>query len=232
MTEETIFIVAAVGEWNKNKYKKLSRALPGRWYSVDSPAELNHLLLSQNLRPKYIFFLHWRWIVPKSVLDRFECVCFHMTDVPYGRGGSPLQNLIARGHKSTCLTALQMIEELDAGPVYLKKPLSLDGPAFAIYERASILSWEMIKEIIFERPKVTAQQGKPIVFRRRTPDQSLLLDGKTVEQIYDHIRMLDAPGYPKAFIETKDYRIEFDSAELNENSVQASCNIVLKRNKA
>ncbi len=27
---------------------------------------------------------------------KFECVCFHMTDVPYGRGGSPLQNLIIR----------------------------------------------------------------------------------------------------------------------------------------
>ena len=154
-----------------------------------------------------------------------------MTDVPFGRGGSPLQNLIARGHKSTRLTALKMVEQLDAGPVYLKKPLSLDGPANVIYERSAALSWEMIEEIILDRPQLTPQQGEPIEFRRRTPDQSQLDDGKTLEQVYDHIRMLDAPGYPKAFVETDDYKIEFNSAELNGKSVQASCRIVLKRNE-
>lgn len=231
MKGEPIFIVAAVGEWNKDKYIEFSSTLPGLWHLVDSPAELNDLLISQDLQPNFVFFLHWRWIVPKSIIDRVECICFHMTDVPFGRGGSPLQNLIARGHKSTRLTALRMVEQLDAGPVYMKKTLNLDGPAHAIYKRASALSWEMIEEIILERPQPRPQQGDPIEFRRRTPEQSKLDDGKTLEQIYDHIRMLDAPGYPKAFIETENYRLELDSAELNENSVQASCNIFLKRNE-
>ena len=231
MMEESIFIVAAVGEWNKDEYQKISTILPGYWHFVDSPAELDDLLISQDLQPNYIFFLHWRWIVPRRITDRFECLCFHMTDVPFGRGGSPLQNLIARGHKSTRLTALRMVEQLDAGPVYLKKNLDLDGPAHAIYKRASALSWEMIEEIILERPQPLPQQGDPIEFRRRTPDQSRLDHGKTLEQIYDHIRMLDAPGYPKAFIETDDYKIEFNSAELNVNSIKASCRIVLKRNE-
>lgn len=66
-------------------------------------------------------------MVPEAVLIAAECVCFHMTDVPYGRGGSPLQNLIVRKHKKTKLTALKMTEEIDAGPVYCKRELSLDG---------------------------------------------------------------------------------------------------------
>jgi len=37
-----------------------------------------------------------------------------MTDVPYGRGGSPLQNLIVRGHTETKLTALRCVRDLDA----------------------------------------------------------------------------------------------------------------------
>jgi methionyl-tRNA formyltransferase len=53
--------------------------------------------------------------------------------LPYGRGGSPLQNLIDLGHKDTFVSALKMTEELDAGAIYLKKPLSLEGLAEEIY---------------------------------------------------------------------------------------------------
>ena len=60
---------------------------------------------------------------------------FHMTDVLYGRGGSPLQNFIIRGHKETKLTAMKCVKELDAGPVYLKEFLSLLGNAEEIYMR-------------------------------------------------------------------------------------------------
>lgn len=66
-----------------------------------------------------------------------------MTDVPYGRGGSPLQNLILAGHADTQLTALKMVEEMDAGPVYAKRPLSLEGKAQDIYEKAGELSFSL-----------------------------------------------------------------------------------------
>ena len=55
----------------------------------------------------------------------YNCVCFHMTAVPYGRGGSPLQNLIIQGFSSTLITALKMVKELDAGGVYTKRTRSL-----------------------------------------------------------------------------------------------------------
>ena len=48
-----------------------------------------------------------------------------MTDVPYGRGGSPLQHLILAGHRETKVSALRMVEAFDAGPVYLKAPMDL-----------------------------------------------------------------------------------------------------------
>lgn len=63
------------------------------------------------LLPKFIFFPHWSWLIPEDIHTRFECVVFHMTDLPYGRGGSPLQNLIVRGHKETKLTALRCVNE-------------------------------------------------------------------------------------------------------------------------
>ena len=47
-----------------------------------------------------------------------------MTDLPFGRGGSPLQNLIVRGYKSTKLTAIKVQSGIDTGDIYLKKPFS------------------------------------------------------------------------------------------------------------
>ena len=180
---------------------------------VRTPAALQDVLL--DMAPRYIFFLHWNWTVTEQVLKRHECVCFHMTDLPYGRGGSPLQNLIAAGHRDTCLTALRMVEELDAGPVYLKKPLALGGTARDIYIRAGELAESMIAEIIVCRPQPTAQQGEAVVFQRRLPEQSWLPDKGPLVRLYDHIRMLDAPGYPLAFIEHGDFCLEFSSARLD-----------------
>ena len=44
--------------------------------------------------PDYVFFTHWNWIVESEIHDNFNCVVFHTAPLPYGRGGSPIQNLI------------------------------------------------------------------------------------------------------------------------------------------
>jgi methionyl-tRNA formyltransferase len=152
-----------------------------------------------------------------------------MADVPYGRGGSPLQNLIARGHKETMLTALRMVKELDAGPVYLKRPLSLRGRAQDIFERMADLCYEMIAEIVRTQPEPTPQTGQPTLFARRTPEMSALPAQGSVEALYDHIRMLDAETYPLASLEHGDFGIEFTRAELIEDTVRAQVVITKKR---
>jgi methionyl-tRNA formyltransferase len=207
------YVVAATKPWNAAAFRRRTPALPGTWHLIERREELTAASIG-NLSPRYIFFPHWSWQVPREIIDSFECVCFHMTDVPYGRGGSPLQNLIVRGHNSTILTALRMVEKLDAGPIYVKRPLSLAGRAEEIFMRAADLTYDMIAEIITKDPIPVPQVGKTVLFRRRTPDQSRLPSDVPITSLYDFIRMLDAPTYPKAFIELGDVRIEFDNAQL------------------
>ena len=66
---------------------------PGRWHFIGEREELTEARVA-SIGPSKTCFLHWSWKVPAEILETYECVCFHMTDVPYGRGGSPLQNLI------------------------------------------------------------------------------------------------------------------------------------------
>ncbi len=144
-----------------------------------------------------------------------------MTDLPFGRGGSPLQNLIVKGFQDTVLTALKMETGIDTGPVYYKNPLSLKGSAKEIYKRASDLSWRMIANFVSDNPDSTPQEGEVVNFKRRTPNQSLIPDGLSLNEIHDYIRMLDAPGYPKAFIKDNGYHLEFRDAELADNELSA-----------
>ena len=83
--------------------------------------------LIRKFNPDYIFFPHWNWIVPKSVHTNFKCILFHTAPLSYGRGGSPIQNLILKGYKNVPVCALEMIEELDAGPILIKKNINLKG---------------------------------------------------------------------------------------------------------
>ncbi|USE39412.1 formyltransferase family protein [Endozoicomonas sp. SCSIO W0465] len=208
------YIVATIKKWNTDQFNKKVCNFPGEWNLITSPEELTIENL-EKINPRYIFFPHWSWIVPNEVLKRWECVCFHMADVPYGRGGSPLQNLIVRGHKKTKLSALKMIDELDAGPVYKKIPLDLSGSAQEIFERMAPEIFDLINYIVTEEPTPEAQSGIATVFKRRTKDQSKLPESATLEVLYDHIRMLDAETYPKAFIQYGSVRLEFDKAKID-----------------
>lgn len=167
-------------------------------------------------------------MVERDIWENHECVCFHMTDLPYGRGGSPLQNLILDGKSVTHITALRMVDEMDAGPIYAKRPMSLEGRAEDIYLRAGVLCWELIDWILVNQPTPKHQEGKPTYFKRRKPEQSLLPITGTLTDVYNHIRMLDAPTYPLAFVDQGDFRVEFTHARLLDD-IGVEARVVIRR---
>jgi len=212
--------------WNRKHFDEILGDAEGEWEFIGSEGELAATSLKQN-NYRYVFFLHWSKKVPEDFLESNECVCFHMTDVPYGRGGSPLQNLIVRGHKETKLTALRMTAEFDAGPVYLKHPLSLEGGnAEEIFIRASRLSCTLARDISRDEPEPVVQTGEVVVFKRRTPSQSALPDdADSLEKIHDHIRMLDCEGYPHAYLDFGNLRVTFRRASLRHGAIEADVTI-------
>jgi methionyl-tRNA formyltransferase len=222
------YVLAGCRPWNKKLFDDVVCKYPGTWCFIGSRDELTYDSL-RVLEPRFVFFLHWSWKVPDNILKNFECVCFHMTDVPYGRGGSPLQNLIVRGHRETKVSALQMTAEFDAGPVYLKEPLSLDGRAEDIYIRAGEVAAKMISRIIGEEIVPVPQSGEVVVFQRRKPEQSNIAGLKSLSEIYDYIRMLDADGYPHAFLETDFFRLEFSRAVRHDGRLVAEVSITARK---
>lgn len=223
------FVIASSKSWHKAGFDLVAKGSPFHWRYVSTQDQLEKAL-GVEPGPRYLFFLHWNWKVPSRIWTAYECVCFHMTDLPYGRGGSPLQNLILQGEKYTQVTALRMVEEMDAGPIYAKRPMGLEGRAEEIYLRAGNLCWEMIDWIINNEPAPVPQHGKPTCFSRRKPEQSALPVQASFSQLYDFIRMLDAPTYPLAFLEHGDFRLEFTHPQLSEDAIEARVTIRRKDN--
>jgi methionyl-tRNA formyltransferase len=109
----------------------------------------------------------------------------------------------------------------------------LEGKASEIYLRAGKISWEIIKWIVETRPVPESQVGEVVIFKRRTPEQSQIPLNGPLRQFYDYIRMLDAPTYPKAFIEYGEYTIEFSDAVIDDdNELRANVRITLKGNES
>jgi methionyl-tRNA formyltransferase len=195
--------------WNAALAERLRQRLHRPVHVIDVPAHCTPEVVGV-IDPEWIFLPHWSHWIPESIWGSWPTVIFHMTDLPYGRGGSPLQNLIQRGHSSTVLTALRCGAGLDSGDVYLKQPLSLHGSAEEIFLRADSLIEQMIEQIVLEEPMATPQQGDPVLFSRRNPAQSNLASCTEgdLSAWYDQIRMLDAEGYPHAFLEIHGMRLE------------------------
>tara|TARA_B100000700_G_C14825402_1_gene752048 strand:+ start:202 stop:879 length:678 start_codon:yes stop_codon:yes gene_type:complete len=222
------YIIATIKDWNINQYNRSRYKKNKNWFLVNDPKKLT-IGYVKSIKPKYIFFPHWSKKVNSKIINNYECVCFHETDVPYGRGGSPIQNLIIRNHKKTIITALKMTDKIDAGPIYLKKQLKLNGNAQQIYERASKKVYKMISIIVKNKIMPVAQKGKIVKFKRRKPKQSVLLKKtKSLSELYNHIRMLDAKTYPTAFIKYGNLRIEFKKAKINKKTINASVSIKIK----
>lgn len=225
---ENILIVSEKS-WNKELVSYLQSTMPQYAFYLISQKEDFTVERIGSISPVKIFIPHWSYIIPSAIFERYECIVFHMTDLPYGRGGSPLQNLIVRGLTATKLSALRVEVGLDTGPVYLKMDLSLSGTAEEIFVRVNKLVGKMIVEIIQNNLQPVPQEGDPVVFKRRKPEQSDMSGLEKLEEIFDYIRMLDADGYPHAYIEKGEFRYEFTRASIKaDSSIVADVKITKK----
>lgn len=171
------------------------------------------------INPDLIFIPHWHWKISDDIISRFVCVGFHSAPLPIGRGGSPIQNLIIRGFRSTQVCSFRMNNKFDAGDVYLRTPLSLAGTGTIIFEKLYKIIKKQIIQLSKKLPKPKPQRGKPVFYKRRKPEQSEIDFSNKIIRIYDQIRMLDVnfKNFPKSFISKGKYKIQLDSAKLSKD---------------
>jgi methionyl-tRNA formyltransferase len=193
-----VYLFCAYRDWSIKLYEKFSKK-HDNFVLLNSPKRLTYSFVKK-LDPEFIFFPDWSWIIPKKITSNYKCVCFHESDLPKFRGGSPLQNQIIRGITKTKSTAFFMSDGIDEGDIILQQSLSLSGSIDKIFSRMIENDYKMIEKIISGNYKLTKQKGKSSIFKRRKPEDSELNSSShSLDYFYNFIRMLDDP-YPNAFI--------------------------------
>ena len=86
----------------------------------------------------------------------------------------------------------------------------------------------MMPYIIKNNPIPKKQNGRAVNFKRRNPGQSKISANMSLGKVYDLIRMLDAEGYPKAFLETKKLKFDFSKVKKEKNKLIAKIEIYEK----
>ena len=245
-------LIATIKSWNIENARKLKDTdKANEWHIATSPEELSFEKVAE-INPRYIFVPHWSWIIPKEIWGNYETVVFHETDLPFGRGSRPVQNLIIQGYDRTKISALKVDGEVDAGQIYLKKDLDISrGGVHEILESSSeIIFNEMIPEIIrgvkpyeqswddvdsyFVRPN----EGRPVKFERKTIKESanllnLLNNSASPKQIQRTIRALQDDyecGDPRVYLPVPGGRMEFYGASIIGNDLHAQSEFVRDKN--
>jgi len=214
------FIIITKKKWDLNNFKNLSKNI----LVLD---DIN-LVKIKRIKPKIIFFIHWSKFVSQNIFKKYLCIQFHASNLPKGRGGSPIQNQILLNIKNTKISAFKISEILDSGPICLQDNLSLKGNAIDILRRMETKSIQMIKKIVKKKILVFKEQkGKPSFFQRRKPSESKINvnNMKSINKLYDFLRMLDAPGYPNAFIKLNKFSFIFNDIKINKNKIDAKVKI-------
>ena len=225
-------IISTIKEWNIENYFKLKEKFRNQ-YNFHLISNKDELTLEnlQNINPKFIFFPHWSWIIKEDIYNNFNCIVFHMTDLPYGRGGSPFQNLIIREVYDTKISALKVDGGLDTGDVYIKEDFNISiGSAEENFIRLSNIIFEKMIPFLLNNTLVAKKQiGKVIEFKRRKPEDSNIqnLNDISLFKLYDFIRMLDAEGYPKAYLNLDNIKIEFTEVHLKNKKLAGRFEVII-----
>jgi len=167
----------------------------------------------------YLFLISCTEIVAEDVLSRYKnCIVIHESDLPNGRGWSPLAWQILEGRNDIIVSAIKCAYPVDSGDIIKQETLHLDGTELSeeIHEKAFRVKSELALSIITSKTTHSAKQfGAPGYYRKRKPDDSELFAEKTIAEQFDLLRICE-PRFP-AFINHRGSRykitIEKDSAK-------------------
>jgi len=156
------------------------------------------------------FYLSYDRIVPRQTLERTRrSLIAHASDLPEGRGMSPLTWQILEGRNRIPVCLFEAVEALDAGPVVYRECLEFEGHEL-IDEMRAALGRKIValcRRFLDEStpPAGTPQQGEPSYWRRRFLEDSALNPEASIASQFELLRVVDNDRYP-AFFDWRGHR--------------------------
>jgi methionyl-tRNA formyltransferase len=131
-------------------------------------------------------------LVPRALLERSRWLNVHPSLLPRWRGAAPVERALMAGDPETGVSIIELVEELDAGPIAAQRgfPVGPDDDAGATFATAAALTPELIDEATANRePAPQATDG--VTHADKIGPADRLLDwSRPPEELHNRIRAL------------------------------------------
>jgi methionyl-tRNA formyltransferase len=135
-------------------------------------------------------------LLRRPALDapRHGWINLHFSDLPAYRGAAPVQRAVLAGDTSTAATVFQLVESLDAGPVYASAPFAIGHEATSgdVLAAMADLGAEVVADVVDGIADGTAvpvpQVGEPTSAPKLTIDDGLVRFDRPASVVHAHVR--------------------------------------------
>jgi methionyl-tRNA formyltransferase len=131
-------------------------------------------------------------LVPRSALERARWLNVHPSLVPRWRGAAPVERALMAGDEETGVSIIDLVEELDAGPVAAQRafPVGRDDDAGAVFAQAAELAPGLIDAGLANRRPVP-QPDEGVTYADKIGPADRELDwSRPPEELHNRIRAL------------------------------------------
>ena len=152
-----------------------------------------------------LFLISVTEIVKQEVRNRFKhSLVIHGSDLPEGRGWSPIVWQIIHGSDKFTVTLFEAVDQVDAGDVWKKQSFTLEGHELyneineKLFETELALMDFALKNSTIINP-IPQPKANSSYFKRRKSEDSELDPQKTIAEQFDLMRVADPNRFPLFF---------------------------------
>jgi len=89
-------------------------------------------------------------LVPESLLAERHWLNVHPSMLPRWRGAAPVERALMAGDEETGVTIIELVKELDAGPIAAQRPFAIEpeDDAGAVYGKAAPVAVELLADVL------------------------------------------------------------------------------------
>jgi methionyl-tRNA formyltransferase len=150
------------------------------------------------------FYLSCTKICPSRILKlNNNNIVIHASDLPKGKGWSPMPWQIIEGKNEIPLTLFEAVQKVDSGQIYLKDKVIYEGHELIdeLRQKMADKIIEMAVSYVGNYGEIVGrdQEGEETFYKKRTARDSELDINKSIAEQFNLLRTVDNDSYPAFF---------------------------------
>ena len=215
---ENIVVLTSAKSWFVPYAERFAAELGTRGYNAQLLTDHTEIPGTTHI----VFILSYFRIIPSVHLGKNRLnLVVHESDLPKGKGWAPMFWQVLEGKNEIPVTLFEADEHTDNGRIWFKDVIQLRGDELhdelrhLQAEKSVEMCLKFLEELDGIEPK--EQEGESTFYPRRTPKDSELDTSKSIDELFNQLRIASNEDYPAFFMKNGVKYVLQISAETSNN---------------